>query len=185
MDKVITIVNQKPSEFDFELEVDGLTPKGMKVRFCLKAKEYHLMFEAKHSKGDTWSVKLPALPMLEKGAFPYKIEVIADGYHFEAGKGTANITGSFDVYVKKPGKVEPGKEEKKPPKKVKEEKGVWDEAEKILAEFKNEEGSRSVETTKKDKKDAAAIVRQIIAETTSPKAPKRKTIFKKGKIIQH
>lgn len=118
MDKIVSIVNQKPTELEFELEIDGLSPKNVKVHFCLITKEYHMSFVAKKGKGGKWSVTIPALPHLAKGAFPYHIEVVADGYYFEAAKGTANVSGSFDVYVKNPEKVHPGVVKQETPKKV-------------------------------------------------------------------
>lgn len=117
MKNVVSIVSGKPTSLDFELGIEGINPKDIKVRLCIKTKDYHLSFKCKKAKGKTWNCNIPALPHLEKSAYPFFMEVIADGYHFNAMEGTANVTGSFDIYAKKSEKVKPGSE-KKEEKKV-------------------------------------------------------------------
>lgn len=200
MDNVISIVNTKPSEFDFELGVDGLSPKKMKVCFYLKASDHYLMFECKKSKGDSWMCKIPALPHLDKGVYPFHIDVVADGYHFEVMKGTANITGSFDVYVKKAEKIKPGKETKKDEKGKAEKKTEKGKAPKktkeasdhdfskaanilgILAESKKSESNASVDVSSKSKIND--IVRKILEEQKNEKHEHTSSFkFRRGREI--
>lgn len=201
MDNIVTIVNQKPSEIEFELGIDGITPKDIDVRFMLEAKDHCLVFHAKREKGDMWVVKIPALPHLEKTAFPFKIEAVVDGYHLNVAKGTANVTGSIDVYVKKADKVkakdkeeekkpEPKKEEAKKPEVKKEEKVEAKEskapdslqkarevAEKILGE-KKETGTAPVVKKPLDKSDRDYKIKKILSETTTKKEEKKTPVRK-------
>lgn len=178
MDNVVSIVNAKPTELDFEIGVDGLSPKKMEARLCLKASDHCLVFDCKKSKGTTWSCKIPALPHLEKGAYPFFIEVVADGYHFpEIMKGTANVTGSFDVYAKKAEKIQPGKETKQPKK---DEKGKTEKkTEKVTPPKKTKEA------TSYDFSKAAKALNNILSEDKKiePKTsnvPEKKTDFSKA-----
>ena len=128
--EVLSIINTKPTTLDFELVLDGIEPSKMDVCLCIKTKEYYLKFPCKKSKGN-WECKIPPLDHLEKGAYPFVIEVVADGYHFEAMSGTANVVGSFDIYGKKAEKLSPGtvdkKEESKPESKKEPKKEVKEE----------------------------------------------------------
>ena len=116
MKNVLSIINTKSSTLEFEVNIDGFEPSKVDVCLCIKTKDYYLKFPCKKNKSN-WECKIPALGHVEKGAYPYVIEVVADGYHFEAMSGTANLVGSFDVYAKKPEKLVPGAEEKKEVKK--------------------------------------------------------------------
>ena len=106
MKNVLHIVNTKPSDLEFDVNVDGFEPKKIDVCLCIKTKDYYLKFPCKKAKSN-WECHIPPLGHLEKGAYPYVIEVVADGYHFTAMEGTANISGTFDIYAKKPDKLVP------------------------------------------------------------------------------
>jgi len=105
MKNVISIVSSKPSHLEFELDINGMSPSKMKVRLCIETKTYSLSFECKKATKGVWKCDVPALEHLEKGAYPFYVESIADGYYFEIVKGVANVSGSFDVYATAPKKV--------------------------------------------------------------------------------
>lgn len=177
MDNIVSIINTKPTELDFEVGVDGLSPKKMEVRFFLKASDHCLMFKCKKSKGDTWSCKIPALSYLEKGAYSFFIEVVADGYHFEAMKGVANITGSFDVYAKKAEKIKPEKKKvKKNTTKEADEKSSMRKAESVAEKILSENKGKSLNLNN--------MVRQIVNETKNTETKFIQDIIKK-KLPEH
>lgn len=118
MDNVITINNTKKNTLEFDVSIQGLDTKDVDVKFVIKTKGMDLAFAAKHDKGDTWSVTIPELPMVEKTTYKCHVCVVADGYYFEPMKGTVNIVGSHEIYTTTPKNVtlEPDdkkKEEKK------------------------------------------------------------------------
>ncbi|GAJ18945.1 unnamed protein product, partial [marine sediment metagenome] len=47
-------------------------------------------------------VSIPVLDFIEKTTFNYHIEVIVDGYFFEASKGIVSIVGTSEVYTTQP-----------------------------------------------------------------------------------
>ncbi len=127
MENVVSINHTKASTLEFDLTTEGVETKDIVVKFMIEAKGMEIGFQAKKKKGkdagDSWSVKLPALPMLEKTAYTYCIEVHSDGYFFEPLKGTLNVVGSAEIYSTAPKnptlKSADSKDEKKPAAKKK------------------------------------------------------------------
>lgn len=119
MDNVVSINHTKENVIEFEMTTDGVETKGMSVRFIIEAKGMELGFMCKKKKGDEWSVKLPDLPMLERTAYKFHVDVIADGYYFEPMKGTLNVTGTAELYTTTPKNktLEPEGKKKAPAKK--------------------------------------------------------------------
>lgn len=103
MDNIVTITNAKKNTLQFELSIEGLEAKEVSVRFVVEtAKGIELGFMCKNSDGEKWEVNIPKLEMLEKTAYPFHIDVIADGYYFEPMKGTINVVGSQQIYASEP-----------------------------------------------------------------------------------
>ena len=188
MKNVLSIINTKSSTLEFEVNIDGFEPSKVDVCLCIKTKDYSLKFPCKKNKSN-WECKIPALGHVEKGAYPYVIEVVADGYHFEAMSGTANLVGSFDVYAKKPEKLVPGAEEKKEVKKEDvdlKDKGFSDLVDRIFNQKKEKKEEkplieRQEKVIGKNKDD---VVKKIVVESNKapkeePKIEPQKTIFKK------
>ena len=101
MDNVVTITNTKENILDFQIDINGVNPDDMKVRFVVETNLAEFGFVAvKEDK--KWVVTIPPLPILEKTAHNFRIDVIVDGYYFEAMRGMLNVTGSVDLYTTTP-----------------------------------------------------------------------------------
>lgn len=190
MENIVSINNTKPNTLEFDVTCEGLETKGMKVRFCIKAKGMDLQFAAKKAKGDSWGVKLPVLPMLDKTAYNFHIEVISDGYYFEVLKGTVNVVGSTDLYSTAPKNVtldSTGKKEKKPAakKKVKEEfiPGSYSNkpGEKSIEQIANEMMEASKERANEESKKESLI--EQIAEAEKKEVEKKMTADDKVRAV--
>lgn len=105
MENVVTINNTKQNILEFDITVEGLDKKDVEANFIIRAKEMDLSFAAKKEKGDTWSVTIPKLPMVEKTTYKCSVVVVADGYYFEPMKGSINVVGSHEVYTTEPQNV--------------------------------------------------------------------------------
>lgn len=116
---IVTITNKKKNELEFEIEVEGLTVEPSDIRFVIETSEMDYAFKCSKKKGNTCTVSIPALSQLEKTMYPFRIEVVIDGYHFTPMKGQVNVVGSFDVYA-----TEPKNKTVAPPKKKEEKKTV-------------------------------------------------------------
>lgn len=101
MDGIFSINNRKSNHFSFDLEIEGLDVNDVKPRFVIKYRpDYCLTFNCFHEDGDRWNVQIPELPFLERTTYNFVIEVIVDGYFFEGAKGTLNVVGTPEVYVR-------------------------------------------------------------------------------------
>lgn len=111
MDNMVTISNVKSNVLEFNADIEGVDTSDMSVQFIINANGMNLGFDAKHLSGSTWEVSIPPLSMLEKTAYPFKMDVTSDGYYFEPLQGTVNVVGSHDIYVSTPSnqKLEPAK----------------------------------------------------------------------------
>lgn len=100
---LVTISKVKDNVLEFNVIVKGIEETNMSVNFIIEADEMNLSFNSEKGKGeDDWSVKIPALSMLETTSYPFHIDVIVDGYHFEMSKGSITVVGSHDIYISKP-----------------------------------------------------------------------------------
>lgn len=102
MDSMITISNVKENVLEFNVEIKGVDTSDMSVHFIIQANSMDIGFNATHLSGDKWEVVIPPLPMLERTAYPFRMQVDCDGYHFEPLQGTINVVGSHDIYVSTP-----------------------------------------------------------------------------------
>lgn len=175
MDNLVSLNNTKKNLFEFDLSIKGYEPKDMKTKFIIQANGMEIAFEAVNVSGNKWEVNIPELPILERTAYPFFINIDADGYNFKPLKGTVNVVGSNDVYVTTPKNpkisapiVETKKEEIK-----KEEKEVKKEAKKEVAK------------TKPGEKPIAQIAEEMMA-VNKAKPVKEAVVIVEGKpIIQH
>jgi len=106
MDDVISIVRTRDNEQEFDLEISGSGKKAT-VRFVIEDKNINYSFECNNPEGDKWVAKIPPMPQLTKKAYPFRIEVIIDGYYFEPYRKTINIIAepavkSSDVETARP-----------------------------------------------------------------------------------
>jgi len=121
MENILLINANKPSTLDFEVDIQGIdNTKKITVRFCMYVGKIMYCFKAKPEKKNSskYIVEIPKLPNIPKTTHNFTVEVIADGYYFEALKGEANVSGDPLAHVTptKPN-VEVVKKETKPKKK--------------------------------------------------------------------
>ncbi len=102
MNKIVNISNDKKSVLEFDIEVIGAVEDEMAVRFIIESEGMVLGFESKREKGDTWSVEIPAMKILDKTVYPFYISVIVDGYTFEGLRGSVNVIGERKIHVSDP-----------------------------------------------------------------------------------
>lgn len=153
MENLVTINNTKKNVLEFDVSISGLDTKDVEVKFVIKTKKMDLVFAAKHEKGDTWSVNIPELPMVEKTTYKSSVVVIADGYYFEPMKGSVNVVGSHEVYSSTPKNttLEPTSNDKK------EEKSGE----------KSKEDNNTKKTEKEDKKETPKEEGKDVKKKTS------------------
>lgn len=106
-DEIVSINNLKENLLEFEMTITGLTEENLDAKFIIHSADMDLAFACKKGDNGKWSVTLPPLPMLERTAYPFRLQVIAEGYQFNPLKGSVNIVGSPEVYATvKPTKLE-------------------------------------------------------------------------------
>lgn len=101
MDDLVQINNNKENILEFELSTSN-NIKDINAAFVIRSTDMDLAFVCERTEGNKWRVKLPPLTMLERTTYPFRFQVIADGYHFEPLKGAINVVGSNEVYVTQP-----------------------------------------------------------------------------------
>ena len=211
MENLVVINQSKKNSLDFDLEVEGVDTKNLKVHFVIKAKGYELSFSCKKAKdSNKCTLTIPPLPHLEKSTYPFYIAVIADGYYFEPLKGTVNVEGSHQIYASKPeNKKEEKKETKKkakkesaepPRKQLSNEPSIHDIAARIMEqhEAKKKAAAAQVVPRKMVRKEVIVEskeeveekpklddkVREILGDIAPKKeSPKKFSTFKKGDIV--
>lgn len=145
MDNVISVNHKRENVIEFDLTMEGVDAKGAEVKLMVETKDMEIGFKASKKEKDTWTVKVPKLPMLERTAYKFYIEVHVDGFFFEAFKGTFNVVGSAEVYSSEPKNVtlksgDEKKEDKKSEKKEEKKKvsETWRSREKSIEQIANE-----------------------------------------------
>ena len=93
------INNLKENDFEFELITEGLETDDIKATFVIESKGVQLGFPCSKNANGKWIAKVPPLPMLERTAYPFHLQIVAEGYHFRPMKGTLNVVGSTELYV--------------------------------------------------------------------------------------
>lgn len=184
---LITLSAVKENHYDFELEIEGIDNlESLKVRLCIDIKGIHYCFPATRQENSKFAVTVPPLEHIERTAYPYKIEAIADGYFFEVASGTANIVKDPFIKVKDGSKQatskpteEPKTEEKKKEEPKKEVKVTHEDEEKKKKKqnfdfIKKAEGKKE-DKPKEEKKEEpkAEEKKDDEKETTSKKKGKK------------
>ena len=101
MDQLITITNTKQNIIEFEADVNGVDRENIKARFCIETSDMDLVFPCKRLD-HKWEVTIPPCSILERTAYNFYIDIIADGYYFEPMRGTVNVVGSPEIYTTDP-----------------------------------------------------------------------------------
>jgi hypothetical protein len=157
MENVVSINHTKENIIEFDISIEGIETKDISVRFIIDAKNMNIGFDAKKKKGDTWTVKIPAITVLEKTAYNFKIEVIADGYYFQPMDGVINVVGSAELYSTVPKNITIEPKNKKEDKK--------DKKTKVTKE------NTYIKKTKNREKSIEQLADEILNENTITKKP--------------
>jgi len=189
MDNVVSINHTKENVIEFDLTMEGVESKDVDVRFMVESKGMELCFKAAKKEKNTWFVKLPKLPMLERTAYKFTIEVHADGYFFKVFNGTLNVVGSAEIYSSEPKNVtlkptksedkqtdkEDDKTSKSKDKDKKEEKKVQESSrprEKSIEQIAREMMERNKSEGTSNEKPVTKPAEKIV-EKVEPKADKK------------
>lgn len=170
MKNLITISNVKENVLEFDVEIKGIDTDETTVRFIIEVNKMKLSFDCEKGKEEKlWSVKIPALSILETTSYPFHIDVIVDGYYFDAMKGSINVVGTHEIYTTKPKNITLA------PFKKKEEK-----VDKKPTKEKSSTKDKKVVKLKK-KSSTKGIAEKIIQSVTGLNVKKEKTIVEKIK----
>lgn len=124
MTESISIVKTRDNELEFDINITGAQKKAPVVRLVIEAPKVHYSFDCNNIEGDKWLVAIPPLPQLTRKSYPFRLEVIIDGYFFEPYRKTLSvipepIVKSGKVAEKHPEKPVVNKKKKAPPAKKK------------------------------------------------------------------
>lgn len=107
----ININSSKPSEFDFNIHVQGISTDDPRtdttVRFVIYNTELNMDLafpctSADDSDSTLWKVKFPQFDkLLKQSSYQFRVEVIVDGYYFEPANGTLIFVGSPTIEMSK------------------------------------------------------------------------------------
>ena len=90
-----------PAEFEFDVQVQGLNPAAVPdVRFVISLPLFALCFACSRLSPTKWKVTIPVLEgVFTEVSYPFAVEVIADGYHFQPAAGTIVVISNPKVAV--------------------------------------------------------------------------------------
>ncbi len=91
MTESISIVKTRDNELEFDINITGAQKKQPVVRLVIEAPKVHYSFNCNNTEGDKWVVGIPALPQLTRKSYPFRLEVIIDGYFFEPYRKTMSV----------------------------------------------------------------------------------------------
>jgi hypothetical protein len=98
-EEIVSINNLKENILQFELTVEGLSTKDFDAKFVIHSSDMEMAFPCKKGDDGKWTVTLPPLPMLERTAYPFHLQVVAEGFQFRPLRGAVNVVGSPEVYA--------------------------------------------------------------------------------------
>lgn len=93
----VTIVKGRENTLEFDINISGANKKEPAVRFVIEGKPTNYSFQCKHGEQDNWTATIPEISQLKNKAYPFCLEVIVDGYFFEAFRGTVDVIAEPDV----------------------------------------------------------------------------------------
>jgi hypothetical protein len=86
----LTINNGKPTEFEFDVMIQGATANESAVRFVVESAGYDVVVNCAKGRQDKWLARIPALD-LQEAEPKYRVEVITGGYFFTPTSGTMQV----------------------------------------------------------------------------------------------
>lgn len=159
----ISIVNTRDNELEFDINIRGGDNKIPDVRLVIEDRGISYIFVCNNEKDDKWVVKIPKMPQLTKKAYPFRLEVIIDGYYFEPYRKSLTILGEP--------KVKTSDVEKNVPEEptVSVSKKTDTTAKKKPVTKRPAKKKAVIKKPKVTKEDLAAILEPVISE--KPKTP--------------
>lgn len=91
MDELISIVKTRDNELEFDINIRGAQRQDPTVRLVIEDPKVNYSFNCSNLKDDKWVVNIPPLPHLTRKEYPFRLEVIIDGYYFEPYRKKLNI----------------------------------------------------------------------------------------------
>ena len=91
MTESISIVKTRDNELEFDINIRGAQKQNPVVRLVIEDRKVHYSFACNNTDGDKWIVAIPPLPQLTRKAYPFRLEVIIDGYFFEPYRKTMSV----------------------------------------------------------------------------------------------
>jgi len=94
----------RPAEFEFDVQLQGLSsPAAPTVRFTIVTQHCVACFPCTAVSDSKWRALIPALDTvfadLTEISYPFRVEVIVDGYYFEPAQGTISVIANPKVAV--------------------------------------------------------------------------------------
>jgi len=91
MTESISIVKTRDNELEFDINITGAQKREPVVRLVIEDRNVHYSFACTNPDGNKWLVAIPPLPQLTRKAYPFRLEVIIDGYFFEPYRKTMSV----------------------------------------------------------------------------------------------
>jgi len=91
MNESISIVKTRSNELEFDINIRGAQKQNPVVRLVIEDPKVHYSFNCDNTEGDKWVVGIPPLPQLTRKSYPFRLEVIIDGYFFEPYRKTLSV----------------------------------------------------------------------------------------------
>lgn len=94
---LLTITNEKETEFEFDLAIQGVSTQDAKVRFVLESSSHDMAINCARSH-NKWVARIPSVH-LDESINSFRLEVIAGGYYFCPTEGSIKIVSSPSVKI--------------------------------------------------------------------------------------
>jgi hypothetical protein len=94
----LTITNEKASEVEFEIAIQGIPAHEAKVRFVIEGDKHDTAINCERTSGSKWLAHIPAIPLNESNK-SFRVEVIAGNYYFCPTRGGINLVNTPKVRI--------------------------------------------------------------------------------------
>jgi hypothetical protein len=94
----LTIANEKESEFEFDVSIQGVPAHEANVRFVIEGGTYDTTINCVRNANNKWMARIPNM-QIDETAKNFRVEVIAGGYYFCPSQGSVKILSSPRVKI--------------------------------------------------------------------------------------
>jgi hypothetical protein len=96
---LLTITNEKESEFEFDVSIQGLPAHEANVRFVIEGGKYDTTINCvRNASNSKWVAHIPSM-RVDESAKNFRVEVIAGGYYFCPTQGGVKVVSSPKVKI--------------------------------------------------------------------------------------